>query len=713
MKIVLTSSLLFFTAYAGTIFYNYFQSKDELIEVVVSEQLPETVDIIYHTMSSKLNSGIAVATALAQSEVLIEFLTTGEKDPQKIGSYIGRLKREMNYSFKDLSIDFAGFVSDSTKNFYNTNGILGRLSEDHNWYYNLKNSIRTIGLGINPYSPGQQNYLWVNKKIFDQNGDLLGIDWVAYNIHQLTLLMDDLQIGDNGQTFVIDDNGHIKIHKDQSKVESDDDSDSLDSSLNQRGLTFIENQIFKADSSTFSYYTDDDRIYAYSKLLPFGDWYIVVTASENEILKPLKMAFIRDFITGLIVLMVTTFLSLIFIDRVVIKPIRNLQEGLFGFFDFLNRKTNRVQMTPPKYNDEIGRMIGSINENVNKVKDRIIRENQFIDEINSSVESLQGGQILGTLTMETSHPELTRLRNSFNDLIEILKMKIGRDLNDIIEVMDNYGQLKFDKKLKSVEGEIEKKVTLMGDQIADGVNRIEKGKKALDDKATQLIATNTKLEYAVNELEAFSYSVSHDLKAPLRTIGIYSEILIQDHEDKLNEDARAVLNKIINGTKRMNNIVQDLLMLSKVSRKELSRERIDLSKMAVDIFNELKETDGSKVEIDKDIILNCDPGLTRILLENLIGNAIKFSSKIDAPEIRVVKDSANPKKIKIVDNGAGFNMKYVDRLFKPFQRLHTEEEFNGMGIGLSIVQRIIDKHNGEITVNSEEGVGTEFTFSLS
>jgi light-regulated signal transduction histidine kinase (bacteriophytochrome) len=218
------------------------------------------------------------------------------------------------------------------------------------------------------------------------------------------------------------------------------------------------------------------------------------------------------------------------------------------------------------------------------------------------------------------------------------------------------------------------------------------------------------------ELEAFSYSVSHDLRAPLRSIDGFAQALREDWGDRLDEAGQDHLSRVRNAAQRMGRLIDDLLKLSRLSRAQLQRIDVDLSEIAGEIVCELMERNPTrqvKWEIAPDLHANCDPSLARIVLENLIGNAWKFTSKTASAviEFATVPDS-KPTTFVIRDNGAGFDMKFADKLFGPFQRLHTDREFPGTGIGLATVQRIVHKHGGEVRTRAEVGRGAAFYFTF-
>lgn len=221
---------------------------------------------------------------------------------------------------------------------------------------------------------------------------------------------------------------------------------------------------------------------------------------------------------------------------------------------------------------------------------------------------------------------------------------------------------------------------------------------------------------ANKELEAFSYSVSHDLRAPLRAIDGFSQALVEDCADTLPVQGQDHLRRIRAAAQRMAELIDDLLRLSRVSRAEFRRERVDLSAMFISVIGELRRSDPERVvdvRVASSITAFADPRLIRITLENLVGNAWKFTAKTAGPVIELgVRSEAGERVYFVRDNGAGFDMKYVDRLFGAFQRLHTDKEFPGTGIGLATVQRIIHRHGGRIWVDAAVGQGACFQFTL-
>jgi len=232
----------------------------------------------------------------------------------------------------------------------------------------------------------------------------------------------------------------------------------------------------------------------------------------------------------------------------------------------------------------------------------------------------------------------------------------------------------------------------------------------------EIVRRSLELEAANKELEAFSYSVSHDLRAPLRGIDGFSQALQEDYAQQLDATANDYLRRIRAATKRMGELIDDLLNLSRVTRSEMYRERVDLSKLAGDIVQDLQSQEpGRKVaiRIAGGLTADGDTRLLRVALQNLIGNAWKFTSKQEQAQVEFGQQRSNGDKAYFVrDNGAGFQQSYATRLFGAFQRLHAATEFPGTGIGLATVQRIIQRHGGTVWAEGAVNQGATIYFTL-
>ena len=235
-------------------------------------------------------------------------------------------------------------------------------------------------------------------------------------------------------------------------------------------------------------------------------------------------------------------------------------------------------------------------------------------------------------------------------------------------------------------------------------------------QSRELARSNTELASVNNELESFAYSVSHDLRAPLRSIDGFSQVLLEEYADKLDAQGKEYLQRVHAAALHMAELINDLLSLSRVTRTEITHASVDLSALAHEIAAELqKQQPERQVEfnITEGLTGDGDKNLLRIALTNLLSNAYKFTSKCKQARIEfgVTQHKGKPSYF-VRDNGVGFDMAYANKLFSPFQRLHSPGEFPGTGIGLAIVQRVIHRHVGEVRAEGEVDQGATFYFTL-
>jgi len=249
------------------------------------------------------------------------------------------------------------------------------------------------------------------------------------------------------------------------------------------------------------------------------------------------------------------------------------------------------------------------------------------------------------------------------------------------------------------------------------VRRSQQELETLNRELERRVAERTaQLEAANRELQAFGYSVSHDLMAPLRAIDGFVRIVAEDDGAALSATSLAHLQRVLTNVGRMATLIDRLLELSRVTRAELHRGRVDLSALARSVAAELQQAEPGRrvvVQIAPDLAVDADPMLLRIVLQNLLANAWKYTSRTDLARIELGRQAgAQPAVYVVRDNGAGFDMAHAGRLFVPFQRLHGADEFAGTGIGLATTQRIIERHGGRIWAESAVGQGAAFFFTL-
>ncbi len=294
-----------------------------------------------------------------------------------------------------------------------------------------------------------------------------------------------------------------------------------------------------------------------------------------------------------------------------------------------------------------------------------------------------GSEVIGALTIYSDQPGF------FSDEEVAVLVALTEDLSFALNSM-----------------EIERKRSQAEEQL-----------RVLNEELDQRVQERTaELQELNRELEAFIYSVSHDLRAPLRSVAEFARIVKEDYAERLDEQGRDYLARVTKGAGKMSGLIEDLLYLSRISRQELERTLVDMSKAAADIAADLREAQRDRnvaVDIQGGLSAHADPRLMEVALSNLLGNAWKFTSKIPNARVEFGAVEQEGKTVFYVrDNGAGFDQTYAEKMFWPFQRLHSADEFEGTGIGLTIVERVIRRHGGRVWAEGEPGKGATVYFTL-
>lgn len=246
--------------------------------------------------------------------------------------------------------------------------------------------------------------------------------------------------------------------------------------------------------------------------------------------------------------------------------------------------------------------------------------------------------------------------------------------------------------------------------------RLKKAENISEHTDTKAQERTAQLDFTNRELEAFSYSVSHDLHTPLRALNGYASMLIEDYSELLDSEGKRMLNAIVDQSNKMGCLIDDLLSFSRINMNEIKISAIDMHSLAINVYDELT-TDPEKEKIDFRISeidsTNGDTSMLKQIWVNLISNAIKYTSKISNPVIEIGSTSDETETVYYIkDNGAGFDMEYYDKLFGVFKRLHSTRQFEGNGVGLAIVHRIVQRHQGRVWAESEINKGATFYFAL-
>lgn len=422
---------------------------------------------------------------------------------------------------------------------------------------------------------------------------------------------------------------------------------------------------------------------------------------------------------------------LLLLERLVLSPLSRLSASVSSIASSGDLSA-RVLM---KGNDELARLGGEINKMLGALEHshEALRESEekfkrLVEDMNDGYfvvqdskvvfANVRGAEMLG-------HPEAEITNKPEEGLLtpEVIK---GLSEMQVRELCGEAAPQQYEMKLirrDSTARTVELGARLINyggrpavSVVMRDITERRKAEEALAQQAQELARSNNELSAVNKELEAFSYSVSHDLRAPLRSVDGFSKAILEDYADKLDEQGKDYLQRVRAASQRMAQLIDDLLNLSRVTRSDMRCEPVNLSALAQTIAEELKKTQpGRQVEcvIKEGLTVNGDARLLKLVLENLLSNSWKFTAKHTSARIEFGVERPDGKFAYFVrDDGAGFDMAYVEKLFTPFQRLHAPAEFLGTGIGLALVQRIIHRHGGRVWAKGEVEKGATIYFTL-
>ncbi len=573
--------------------------------------------------------------------------------------------------------------------------------------------------GLYPWPVSRQTMATISTPVLSPDGRLVGVLAVHLNLSYLQRLLNDASILESGGRLMLIDEYH---HVVASGVDVTDDAAALHSPAVQHVLMH--------GSGLGKYVNDDGQkvlgVYRWLDTFQAG---LIIEIPYSEVLAQAH-SLARKVLLSSVLLFFALGIGGFALTRFVVRPLEALTATI--------QKVRAGDMTARAdivSNDELGLLAKQFNH--------------MLDELAQAYESLRVQQISYEMLFEEAPDGIVLLsarhtieiaNQGFMELLQASDddLVFGEHIENFVDisteawqVLDAQGVLRLRDAMKQLDGGAlpvdirckrlpDERIQMIFTDISDQF-RAEQLMQNMQASLEKMVAQRTsELQMANQELEAFTYSVSHDLRAPLRAISGFLRMFIDRYGEGIPEDGRVLLQKVNDNSRRLSELIQHLLVISRLGRRALKIRPLsadDLRQILLEIIDdlEMQHPDYERVQVTLNDLLPCeaDPTLLRQVFENLLSNAFKFSVKQDAPQVEVFSfQGMDGPAYAVRDNGVGFNMDYADKVFMLFQRLHTDTDFEGHGVGLTIVRRIVMRHGGRIWAESKPGQGTTFYFTL-
>ncbi len=491
-KVSTTAGILILLAFLVISLFNYQNEKIAIEHQIMQEEVPILIDNINALVQKELNLPITITNITAKNPLILKWLESGEVNNQDIIAYFKMLK-------KDANIKVVNLISDKTKKFYNDYGAVKmvKTTEPRDlWYFNFKksNKEKEFNIGITNLD---SMVFFVNYRIENEKKEFLGVTGVGLGLNQLVKNILSKQIGKQGNVFLIDQNGFIKVHKNPELIHKNK-FDNEDKNINK--LPYIQQiakEILTSKKTQFSYYKNNEKIIVHTKFIAEFNWYLVIEVSENEMLAPIFTLFIENIIWGFVVTIVIIIFLILAIRRLILQPLKRFKKALLSFFDFLNRDRTDIEIIGVNNSDELGKMSEVINKNILNIKNGIQQDQVLLQETLDIIDVISNGNLTKRLENQGNNPELNTLKLEINEMLAILQEKVGADINRIMEVMQAYQGMNFTEKIQHAKGTIESQVNEMGQSIYVQQQKIIAQNQEISQQKDEVVSFNKQIQSSI------------------------------------------------------------------------------------------------------------------------------------------------------------------------------------------------------------------------
>jgi methyl-accepting chemotaxis protein len=477
-KLFLLTGALILSALVTINVLNYQYTKKEVEDRILKIELPTLTNELVTLVQKELASPIALSALTANNDFLIDWLQKGETSTETIRGYFNYLKGNKPISVVNL-------VSDKTLKCYNENGIFRTIDRKDKWYFNFKQKNVDKEFNIN-YSKAGKLTLFINHRIQDTQNHFLGLVGVGLDLGELTTLILSKKIGKNGNVMLIDQDGYIKMHQNAQIIDKNNEKVASKNILKQTGIATVASEILQKKKDSYRYQKGKEKFVLKTAFIPEFQWFLLVEISETEILEPIYQIFLWNILVGFLITIVIILLGIWFIQNLVFYPLQNLSQGLFSFFDFLNRKVPTSELIKVTAKDEFGELSTIINDNIQTIQQGIEQDNILIKETVLLVDRITEGFLDTRLNGQGYNLELNNLKEEINQMLDKLEASVGTNINHIIQTMQAYASMNFGTVIGNPKGEIEKNVNEMGKSIHEKQQEILEQRDAIAQKNTQI-----------------------------------------------------------------------------------------------------------------------------------------------------------------------------------------------------------------------------------
>lgn len=632
-------------------------------------------------------------------EEVYECHTNPQNETSGLKAWLKQTQKAHNYDIFVIMVDSSVIYLGGSDSLISDNFMDAAMKTIHTGirsYYDIYRKTGTDKLYYSGLAPLMHNNHAFAALIFRSNAhDYFVNELISDKTHILNLQY-NLVKNDGDSLYYIDTEMYESI-QDVSKRKLPENSPLIKALDEQQGV-FIGSGI------------DNKEIIASVKKIAGSDWFLMVHTLVSEVEEPLTP---RKWIIASYILLIMFLFILWYYNFVQRASNKNLRDQLRLNEELLHNRAilQTVTQSSPLplivitlegkiliWNNAASQVFGWNFIEILKVENPIFNQEQWIEfqEIKGNVLN-SGNTIIHEMQRVTRDGKNIDLRCWITELID----PITKEVNLLFIFDDITERKQISRELKSLNESLEQRVK-------DRTIEVAELNKSLTERANQLEIVNS-------ELESFTYSVSHDLKAPLRSIQGFTDIILQEHSQTLNEEVLRLMNIVRKNARRMDQLIKDLLDLSRVTRSTIKTKVLDIEALIKEIINNdfPQISENTKITIHPLPEVEGDAVLLQQALINLISNAVKYTRKVKYPQIEIGSfKKYGMHAFFIKDNGAGFNQDYAGKLFNTFQRLHTNDQFEGTGVGLAIVKRIISKHGGEVWAEGKENEGATFYFSI-